>query len=178
MPPRDPPECPFMPDHDPTSLEQITLVIQGYEFKLLAPYAPGQTIGQAEAGVLNREWTQAVRTAYQQRIINALATGDGKLSHQDIAKLQVEFQHFADEYSFKALPTRSTDPLTRQKHRIAKQILDIRLNAAGATRQSYGESKYENALSRLMNAPEVIRQAEQALAAAREAADSIAGIGA
>jgi len=157
--------------------EQITLTVKGYTFQLLAPYAPGQPLGLAEAGILNREWTQSIRLGYQETIERAIADAGGALDHQALAALQLAFQHYADEFAFRALPqSRNADPLLRQKHSIAKRILDIRLNATGATRQSYGEHKYEAALARLMNNPEVIRQAEQQLAANREAADMLAGM--
>src|SRR5882757_1793386 len=144
-----------------TSQETISLVLKGYTFQLILPYIQGQVLGQAEAGVLNREWTQAVRTGFQTVVEAAIDTHAGKLSHEAIASLQVDFQHFADEFSFKALSqSRNADPLTRAKHSIAKQILDIRLNARGTSRQAFGESRYEATLARLMNNHEVVRQAE------------------
>lgn len=157
--------------------EQITLVVKGYSFQLIVPYSAGQVLGVAEAGILNREWTHSVRKGFQGSIENAIEHSSGQLSHAQIAAIQLDFQHYADEFSFKALSqTQNSDPLTKQKHSVAKQILDIRLNAAGATRQSFGENKYQDRLARLMNNPEVIRQAEQQLAATREAADQLAGM--
>lgn len=163
----------------PTQLpEQVTLSIKGITFQLLAPYAPGQPLGVAEAGLLNKEWTQAVRLAFQPKIEAALAfdLGEG-LTHAKIASLQLDLQHFADEFAFKALPqVRNGDQLTRTKHAIARRIMDIRLNADGISRAAYGEHRYESALARLMNNPEVIRQAQQQISASREAADQIAGM--
>lgn len=157
--------------------EQITLTIKGYTFQLLAPYAPGQPLGLAEAGILNREWTQSIRLGYQETIEKAIAASGGTLDHVSLASLQLALQHYADEFAFKALSqSRNADPLLRQKHFIAKRILDIRLNATGASRQSYGEHKYEAALARLMNNPTVIKQAQEQLAASREAADILAGM--
>lgn len=164
-------------DAAPAPSEQITVVIAGYTFQLIAPYAPGQVLGPAEAGILNQEWTNRVRIGFQERVKAMLEDKDGRLSHEELATIQLDFQHYADEFAFKALSqTRNADPLTKAKHSIAKKILDIRLNAAGATRQSYGEHKYEAALSRLMNNPEVIAQAEQQLAQARAAANELVGI--
>jgi len=161
----------------PLSGEQITVTIRGYTFQLLAPYIQGQPLGLAEAGLLNKEWTSAVRIAFQAAVETAIDHSTNGLDHQQIAGLQLEFQHFADEFSFKALPqSRNSDPLLRKKHDIARQILDIRLNSAGATRQSFGESKYQAHLARLMNNPEIVRQAEQQLAATRDAADQLAGM--
>lgn len=162
--------------------EQVTLSIKGITFQLLAPYAPGQPLGVAEAGLLNKEWTQAVRLAYQSKVEATLSAtaanglGNG-LSHAQIASLQLELQHLADEFAFKALPqARNGDQLTRTKHAIARRIMDIRLNSDGISRQAYGEHRYESALARLMNNPEVIRQAQQQISATREAADEIAGM--
>lgn len=157
--------------------EQITLTIKGYTFQLLAPYAPGQPLGLAEAGILNREWTQSIRLGYQETIERAITDAGGALDHHTLMTLQLAFQHYADEFAFKALSqSRNADPLLRQKHSIAKRILDIRLNATGQSRQSFGEHKYEAALARLMNNPEVIRQAQAQLLANREAADMLAGM--
>lgn len=167
-----------MPETDtPLSGEQITVTIRGYTFQLLAPYSPGQPLGLAEAGLLNKEWTSAVRIAFAPVVETSIDHSTNGLDHQQIAQLQLEFQHLADEFSFKALPqSRSADPLLRKKHDIARQVLDIRLNSAGQTRQTYGAIRYERALARLMNNPEIIRQAEQQLAATRDAADQLAGI--
>ena len=161
----------------PMPPSQITVVVCGYQFSLLAPYSEGQPLGLAEAGVLNREWTQAVRTGFQEKIKSQVEAQGGQLDHQQIAAIQLDFQHFADEFSFKALSqTRNSDPLLRAKYSIAKKLLDIRLNANGLTRQTYGEHKYEAALARLMNNHEVVAQAQATLESTREAADQIAGI--
>jgi hypothetical protein len=163
----------------PTPLpEQVTISIKGITFQLLAPYSPGQPLGVAEAGLLNKEWTQSVRLAFQTRVEQELSTAAGfALSHAQIASLQLEFQHFADEFAFKALPqARNGDLLTRTKHAIARRIMDIRLNSDGISREAYGQHRYESALARLMNNPEVIRQAQQQIASTREAADEIAGM--
>lgn len=170
------PKAPMPETIPPLPTEQVTVVIGGYSFQLVAPYYPGMPLGVAEAGILNREWTQSVRLGFQGRVTGTIDHSDGKLTHEQIAGLQLDFQHYADEFAFKALVQRNGDPLTKAKHGIAKKILDIRLNAAGATKETYGEHKYEAALARLMNNPEVIRQAEQQLAQSREVADELAGI--
>lgn len=170
-----------LPDSAPQA-EQVTLSIKGITFQLIAPYAPGQPLGVAEAGLLNKEWTQSVRLTFQQRVEQALADeieagGVVGLSHAQIASLQLELQHFADEFAFKAFPqSRNGDQLTRTKHAIARRIMDIRLNSDGISRSAYGDHRYESALARLMNNPEVIRQAQQQISASREAADQIAGM--
>lgn len=165
-----------MPDPS-TTTSQITLVLSGYQFQLLTPYSVGQPLGVAEAGLLNREWSAAVRTGFLPRIKSSLEQNPGGLTHAQIAALQLDFQHYADEFSFKALSqTRNSDPLLRQVHSIAKRVLDIRLNSLGQTKKSYGEHKYESVLARIMNKPEIISQAEQQLAATREAADQLAGM--
>lgn len=163
---------------EPQASEQVTLSIKGITFQLLAPYTPGQPLGVAECGLLNKEWTQNVRLAFQQRVEQELSKAAGfGLSHAQIASLQLEFQHFADDFTFKALPqARNGDQLTRTKHAIARRIMEIRLNSDGISRAVYGEHRYESALARLMNNPEVIRQAQQQIAASREAADQIAGM--
>lgn len=164
-----------MPDSSPTS--QITVVVSGYQFQLLTPYAPGDPLGVAEAGLLNREWTSAVRTGFLPQVKTALEQNPGGLTHGQIANLQLNFQHYADEFSFKALSqTRNSDPLLRQIHSISKRVLDIRLNAKGLSRESYGTYRYESTLARIMNNPEIIKQAEAQLAGTREAADQLAGM--
>lgn len=167
-------------DAAPQASEQVTLSIKGITFQLLAPYSPGQPLGVAEAGLLNKEWTQAVRLSFQSAVEMAIDHSDhaaGGLSHAQIASLQLELQHLADEFAFKALPqARNGDQLTRTKHAIARRIMDIRLNSDGISRAAYGEHRYESALARLMNNPEVIRQAQQQISASREAADEIAGM--
>lgn len=173
------PAEPILPELLPAHLpEQVTLSIKGITFQLIAPYSPGMPLGVAEAGLLNKEWTQNVRLVFQPKVEAALAfdLGEG-LTHAQIASLQLDLQHFADEFAFKALPqARNGDQLTRTKHAIARRIMDIRLNSDGITRAAYGEHRYENALARLMNNPEVIRQAQQQISASREAADQIAGM--
>jgi hypothetical protein len=157
--------------------ETLTLLINGYQFLLRAPYEAGQPLGHAEAGVLNREWSQAVRTSFASQVSNALAEHDEKLSISQVADLQRELEAFASQFAFKALASpRNTDALTRQKHAIARRVLDIRLNAGGISREQYGEHKYEAALARLMNSHEVIAQAQANLDASRDAADLLAGI--
>lgn len=157
--------------------ETLTLIINGYQFELRTPYEPDMPIGQAEAGILNREWAQAIRTAYQPLVTTTIAHSDGKLTSGQVAQLQAELSDFASQFAFKALASpRSTDALTRQKHAIAKRVLDMRLNIQGATKVTWGEHKYEAALARLMNNHEIIRQAEQQLADARGAADMLAGM--
>lgn len=167
-----------LPDSLPAPLpEQVTLSIKGITFQLLAPYSPGIPMGVAEAGLLNKEWTQAVRLAFQGTVEMALDRSDDGLNHAQIASLQLELQHLADEFAFKALPqARNGDQLTRTKHAIARRIMDIRLNSDGMSRTAYGEHRYESAIARLMNNPEVIRQAQQQISASREAADQIAGM--
>ena len=161
---------------DPVEPEQLSITIQGYTFQLLAPYIPGQPLGVAEAGLLNREWSNAVRLGFAKRVQDALEDFGGVLSNGGLAALQISFQDYAEKYSFKAAPSRTADPIVRQKHAIAKRILDIKLNALGLTRQTFGEHKYENALSRLMNNPQVIAQAQEQLASARSVADELAGM--
>lgn len=177
--PRRLPE-PIMPDTLLPTLppaEQVTLTIKGITFQLLAPYTPGQPLGVAEAGLLNKEWTQAVRLSFQSAVEAALEHSNEGLNHAQIASLQLELQHMADEFAFKALPqARNGDQLTRTKHAIARRIMDIRLNSDGVSREAYGVHRYESALARLMNNPEVIRQAQQQISATREAADQIAGM--
>ncbi len=158
--------------------ETLTLVINGYQFLLRAPYEAGQPLGQAETGILNREWSQAVRTSFAGQVSNALAEHDEKLSIPQVADLQRKLESFASLFAFKALASpRNTDALTRQKHAIARRVLDIRLNASGLSREQYGEHKYEAAIAKLMNSHEVIAQAEANLVASREAADLLAGMG-
>lgn len=168
-----------MPNHPSEQLdgEQITATIKGYTFQLLAPYSPGQPLGLAEAGLLNKEWTSAVRIGFQQVVEEALENSAKGLDHQQFLSLQLAFQHFAAQFAFKALPqSRNSDPLLRKKHDIAKQILDINLNAKGTTRQAFGESRYQATLARIMNNPEVVRQAEQQIAAIKDAANQLAGM--
>lgn len=171
--PAEPAAKPETPHH-----EQVTLSIKGITFQLLAPYVPGQSLGVAEAGLLNKEWTQSVRLAFQPKVEAALVFDLGAgLTHAQVAALQLDLQHLADEFAFKALPqARNGDQLTRMKHAIARRIMDIRLNSDGLSRAAYGEHRYESALARLMNNPEVIRQAQQQIASTREAADEIAGM--
>ncbi len=155
----------------------ITLTIKGYTFQLLAPYEAGQPLGLAEASILNREWTAAVRTSFAAQMEIAIARAGGQLNHQEIAALQIDFQHHADEFAFKALSqSRTSDPLTRTKHDIAKRVLAIQLNTRGETKEQFGASRYELAVARLMNNPAIISQAEAQIAMTREAADTLAGM--
>ncbi len=167
------PKAPQVPEPDP---EQITITISGYTFQLLAPYAAGQPLGLAEAGLLNREWAGAVRLGFAQRVQQALEDCSGTLSNGQLAALQISFQDYAEAFAFKAAPSRTADPIVRQKHAIAKRILDIKLNSLGLTRATFGEHKYEAALARLMNNPQVIAQAQEQLASARSVADELAGM--
>ena len=171
-----------MPTLSPSRLEAfmpetLTIVINGYQFTLRAPYEPGKPLGQAEASILNREWVQAVRSAYQPSVTNTILEQQGKLSLPQVGKLQLLLEDFASQFAFKAIASpRSVDALTRQKHAIARQVLDIHLNSQDMTREQYGEHKYEAAIARLMNSHEVIAQAQAILDASREAADILAGI--
>lgn len=166
-----PPDSPSLPH------QQITIVVKGYQFQLLMPYAPGHQLTEAEAGILNREWTSAVRAGFVGQIEAAIEHSDAGLDHKQIQGLQFSFQHFADEFAFKALSQpRNADPLVRAAHTIAKKVMDIRLNANGISRSDYGDSKYEAAISRLMNRPEVIRQAQAQLDAARDSANELVGL--
>lgn len=164
------------PPKDPMA-ETLTLVINGYQFALRAPYEQGQVLGLAEAGVLNHEWARAVRSSFAAQVQNALAANEEKLSLAQVETLQSMLEDFATQFAFKALASpRNTDALTRQKHAIARRVLDIRLNASGVTKEQWGEHKYEAALARLMNNHEVIAQAEANLASTRDAADMLAGM--
>lgn len=158
--------------------ETLTLVINGYQFALAAPYTFGKPLGEAEASLLNREWAQAVRSSFAAQVQNALAANEEKLTLSQVETLQSALSDFASQFSFKAVASpRNTDALTRQKHTIAKRVLEIRLNAQGLTKDAWGEHKYEAALARLMNNHEVIAQAEANLASTRDAADMLAGMG-
>ncbi len=157
--------------------ETLTLVISGYQFTLLAPYEQGQPLGAAEAALLNKEWAQAIRISFAPRVADALAVHDEKLPSAEVQILQDLLRAHAAAFAFKALASpRSTDALTRQKHAIARRVLDMKLNSEGMTREAWGEHKYESALSRLMNHHEIIRQATEQLASTRDAADILAGM--
>lgn len=160
----------------PDDPQKITVLIQGYQFSVPAPYLPGMPIGVAEAGVLNREWTQAVRASFLPTMTAALEEL-GKLTPITMANLQEEFQRHAEAFAFKALSqTRNSDPLLRQIHSIAKKVLDIRLNAQGSSRALFGEQRYEAALARIMNNPGVVEQAKAQMAATRDVANQLAGM--
>ena len=158
--------------------ETLTLVMSGYQFTLATPYEQGRPMGQAEASILNREWAQGLRTAFQPLVASTIAHSDGKLTLSQVETLQSELADFATQFAFKALASpRSVDALTKQKHEIARRVMDIRLNANGVSKEQYGEHKYEAAIARLMNSHEVIAQAQANLAASRDAADLLAGMG-
>lgn len=170
------------PANTPDTLprQQITIAIQGYQFQLVMPYAEGHVLTDIEAGVLNREWTNGVRTNFAEKIRDELviAAEDGRsIDHHALAKLQSDLLHYADGYSFKALIQKfNSDPIVREAHKIAKGLLDTKLNAEGKTRESIGEAKYEQTLSRIMNHPQVVLDATARVESTRNAANDLIGL--
>lgn len=163
-----------MPDLETLPRQQISITIQGYSFSLIAPYIDGQVINDIEAGVLNREWTNGVRANIADKIKEEIRSLGDSISNTDIQRLQLELQHYADDYSFKALiQNRNSDPIVREAYKIAKTALDTKLNAKGISKQQFGDAKYEQTISSLMNNPQVVAQATERVKLTRDTANAL-----
>lgn len=171
-----------MPDLPDTPLprQQMTIVIQGFQFELRMPYAAGHILSDIEAGVLNREWTNGVRANFAERVKEVIAAGNDAglpLTGSKLAALQNDLQAYAESYSFKALIQKyNSDPVVREAHKLAKGLLDTKLNSLGLKRETYGEARYEEALSRIMNNPEVVREASARIEQTKLAANALIGL--
>ncbi len=161
----------------PLPRQQITIVIQGFSFQLDCPYAAGHQLSDIEAGVLNREWTNGVRANFAERVKEAIASGNDAgppMTQERLAALQQELLTYAEGYSFRALIQKyNSDPVVREAHKLAKSLLDTKLNAMGISRQQYGDARYEEALSKIMNYPDVVREATLRVDQTRLAANAM-----
>jgi hypothetical protein len=158
----------------------INIEIMGIVFEAPQPYCDGRPMNLGEALVLNATLIKNLRNNWSKRIATfqerVKATyGRDQLNASEEAALKSDFIHYARNYAFPTIRTsrESADPIERHAHKIAEDIVRVKLNERGKRFEDLSEIDAERHVARIMALPmvrlEAARRAQATQAALAEA---------
>ena len=157
------------------------ITIQGLKAEVLAPYAEGHTVTEAEAAALNQVRSENIRNNTA-RLVKAAITEAGVedaegLSEDVVAELYKAIADYDESYEFNMASVGAgrtpTDPVEVEAKKMARQLINAQLKAQGKKVSDVDKDAYNNALATVAAKPEIRERAEKALKE-REAAAAAA----
>lgn len=134
-----------------------SIVIQGFDFTIPAPYAEGHPLTANEASALNQLYAENVRNNSASRIkaareaaekagaefsLDTSMVGEG----DDAVTLRASIEDYASTYEFGARRTSTkepVDPVQREAFRIAKEVVAGQLASKGIKQKDLAEGVYD-----------------------------------
>lgn len=151
-----------------------SLTIQGIDFPFKPRYTTGHVLTENEASVLNQTLAENLRNNFAKRVATAKEAEGEDLSEDTLERLGTEFAEYADKYQFgkrQAAAPRTTDPIAREAHKIAKAKITEALRARDIDIKSLPEGKMEEFIkSVLEKKPEIREEAKRRVEAAKSIA--------
>jgi hypothetical protein len=135
-----------------------SIVIQGYDFTIPAPYGEGHTLTANEASALNQLYAENVRNNSASRIkaakeaaekagtefsLDTSMVGEG----DDAVTLRASIEEYAANYEFGARRTSTkepVDPVQREAFRIAKEVVSKQLSDKGIKQKDLADGVYDS----------------------------------
>lgn len=147
--------------------------VQGHMFLAPAPYAEGMTINASEASALNQVFGENLRNNFAAQMKRASNEG------RELPG-QPEFDAYASSYEFGQRRIRiasAKDPIATTERQLATQMVKDALSAKGYKWADLDKDQREALVQRVVEKGSVRAQAEQIVAAKRQAADSLGDLG-
>lgn len=131
-----------------------TIVIQGLEFNVPAPYVAGHVLSENEASALNGLLHENLRNNFAAKVKKA-REGVPEGEAVDIAALQAELDTYASTYEFNVRRAGGgggvkRDPVEREALKLAKDAIYNALKAKGKKRKDYTVEQIEEAAEKLL----------------------------
>lgn len=138
-----------------------SIVIQGYDFTIPAPYGEGHALTANEAAALNQLYAENVRNNSASRIKAAKTAAEEAGSEfsldtsmvgegDDAVTLRASIEEYAANYEFGARRTSTkepVDPVQREAFRIAKELVSTQLSSKGVKIKDLAEGVYDQHVS-------------------------------
>lgn len=145
------------------------LTVQGMIVTIVAPYAEGHSLTDAEASALNQLLAENVRNntsgfiAKRRKELAEAAgvdVGSFELPPDEIAELSAKVVQYAAEYTFSGRRTPRThiDPVQRESERIARDMITAALRAKGKKVKELPEGHLDKLISELLDKKPAIRE--------------------
>jgi hypothetical protein len=153
--------------------DRVITFNHGLSVSVKQPYEEGHVLTALEAEKLNHLLADNIRTS-----LNAKLKNLSKDKPEDWAPeppVATEFQAFADSYAFSVKRERgpSTDPITREAHKIAKEKIFMAIRAKGGAPQNYKADEIAALVGKVMASPkgeEIREEAARRIEASRKIA--------
>lgn len=160
---------------DTENAARQSIVIQGFDFTIPAPYAEGAVLNANEASALNQLYAENVRNNSASRIkaakeaaeaagaefsLDTSMVGEG----DDAITLRQAIEDYAANYEFGARRTSTkepVDPVQREAQRIAKEVLGTQLSAKGIKIKDLAEGVYDAQVANIMGMDKVQKLAQK-----------------
>lgn len=146
-----------------------SIVIQGYDFTISAPYTEGHVLTANEAAALNQLRAENVRNNSASRIKAAIKAAEeagvefsldtSMVGEGDEAvTLRQSIEDYAENYEFGARRTSTrepVDPVQREALRIAKEVAATQLASKGIKQKDLAEGVYDELLGKILGMEKV-----------------------
>lgn len=155
-----------------------SIVIQGYDFTIPAPYGEGHTLTANEASALNQLYAENIRNNSAARIKAAKAAAEEAGAEfsldtamvgegEDAVTLRAAIEDYAATYEFGARRTSTkepVDPIQREAFRIAKEVVSAKLASKGVKQKDLGEGVYDQYVQSVVGQEKVQKLAAKRVA--------------
>jgi hypothetical protein len=146
----------------------VEIVVGPLKFNVASRYAEGHTATAAEAAALNQLVRENLRNTFRpvvQKVIDkAKEEGRSELSEEEVAKLSADFAQREAEYEFSKArgPRAPADPVGREAHKIAKQLILAALARKKVDPKSLAEGKLDELIAGVIaSKPEITAEAKR-----------------
>lgn len=144
--------------------EQKTILIDGEQFTVNAPYAEGHQINAAEAKVLNQTRAENIGNNFRKAVKEAKEKGESL----DAVRSKLAEYDAAYEFTLGGVTRQAIDPVEREARAIAKEAIRAKLAKDGRKIKDVPEEKLEAAIEQLIGTEQILKLAKQRVAAKKK----------
>lgn len=161
-----------------TATKQIT--VQGLTAVVLAPYAEGHVVTEAEAAALNQVRAENIRNNTARMVKAAIKEAEVEdaegLSEEKVTELLQAIETYDKEYEFNMASVGGgrtpTDPVEVEAKKIAKQLINAQLKEQGKKVGDVDKDKYAAAVATVAAREDIRQRAAEAIDARKAAAET------
>lgn len=165
---------------DQVEVATKTITIQGLTADVLAPYAEGHKVTEAEAAALNQVRAENIRNNTARLVKGAIAENEVEdaegLPEEVVEDLLGKIAEYDESYEFNMASVGAgrtpTDPVEVEAKKIARQLINAQIKAKGGKVSDIDKDKYNAALATVAAREDIREQAKAAIEARNTLAEA------
>lgn len=150
-----------------------TILIDGEQFTITAPYVEGHQINAAEAKSLNQTRAENIGNNFRKQVKEAKEKGESL----DAVRTALAEYDASYVFTLGGVTRVAVDPVEREARKIALAAIKNKLAKEGRSIKDVDEAKLEAAVEKVMLQDDVIKLAKQRVAQAKKVQDIELGEG-